>query len=413
VWALAAAACLVECSVCVEQDAASPQPEATRKMPWKEPGEKPREPRGREPWGSGQGSGPDLDAWLRKARRSLGPFGRGPLGAVALVVLVIVLWFLIGGWISIGPQQAGVVLRLGRFERVLPPGVHLRLPAPIDQVTRVDVGHPRSVGDEARLLTQDGQIALVDYSVQYKVVDAEKFLFAARSAEDAVRDAAAAAARAEVGTHSLACLVGGLGLPCSAPFAKTELASAMTAHIQASLAETQADLGLAVSAVSIQSVDVPAEFKQSFDAIPAAHDAARTARATAAADVVRSKAETVNQAASIKTAAAAYQRKAVADANAAAARFGQLVAQYQAAPEVTRHQLWLDAMRDVLTKNHVVVNTGSGDVVVQFPVRHPAPAVAPASAASGAPAPGIPLPASAASAAEAITSGPALQAAHP
>ena len=385
-------------------------------MPWKEPGEKPREPRGREPWGSGrggQGRGPDLDAWLRKARRSLGPFGRGPLGVVALAVLVIVLWFLIGGWVSIGPQQAGVVLRFGRFERVLSPGVHLRLPAPIDQVTKVDVGHPRNVGDEARLLTRDGQIALVDYSVQYKVVDAEKFLFAARSAEDAVRDAAAAAARVEVGTHTLACLIGSLGLPCSEPFAKATLASAMTAHVQASLAAAQADLGLAVTEVSIQSMDVPAEVKQSFDAIPAAHDAARTARATAAADVVRSKAEAVNQTASIKTAAAAYQRKVVADANAAVARFGQLVAQYQAAPEVTRHRLWLDAMQDVLTKNHVVVNTGSGDVVVQFPVLHPEPAGAPAGAASSAPAPGIPLPASATTAAEATTSGPALQAVHP
>ncbi|TAN08756.1 MAG: FtsH protease activity modulator HflK [Rhodanobacteraceae bacterium] len=382
-------------------------------MPWKEPGEKPREPReprGRGPWGPGRGRGPDLDAWLRKARRSLGPFGRGPMGVAAVVALVIVLWFLIGGWVSIGPQQAGVVLRFGRFERVLSPGVHLRLPSPIDQITKVEVGQPRNVGDEARLLTQDGQIALVDYNIQYKVVDAEKFLFAARSAEDAVRDAAAAAARVEVGTRPLACLNGSLGLPCATPADKARLAAGMRSHIQDALAAIHVDLGITVTAVSIQSVDVPAEVKQAFDAIPKAHDDARTARATAAADVVRGRAAAVNQAAAIKTAAAAYQRKAVADANAAVARFGQLVAQYQAAPGVTRRQLWLDAMRDVLTKNHVVVNTGSGNVVVQFPARHPAPAAAPASAASSsAPTSAIPLPASASSAVEAVTSGPALQ----
>lgn len=382
-------------------------------MPWKEPGEKPREPReprGREPWGSGQGHGPDLDAWLRKARRSLGPFGRGPMGVLAVVVLAIVLWFLIGGWVSIGPQQAGVVLRFGRFERVLTPGIHLRLPSPVGQVTKVEVGQPRNVGDEARLLTRDGQVALLDYNVQYKVVNAEKFLFAARSAEDAVRDAAAAAARVEVGTRSLACLNGTFGLPCAKPVDKATLAAGMRTHIDAALAATQVDFGIVVTAVSVQSVDVPAEVKQAFDAIPKAHDDARTARATAAADVVRSKAATSNQTASIKTAAAAYQRETVADANAAVARFGQLVAQYQAAPEVTRRQLWLDAMRDVLTKNHVVVNTGSGDVVVQFPARHAAPAAEPASAASSsAPASAIPLPASAESAVEAVTSGPAVQ----
>jgi len=60
----------------------------------------------------------------------------------------------------------------------------------------------------------------------------------------------------------------------------------------------------------------------------------------------------------------------------------------------------------VLTKNHVVVNTGSGNVIVQFPVQHPA-AVAPASSGSGAPAASSALPAASASAAEPVTSGPA------
>ncbi|MGH8156044.1 MAG: hypothetical protein ACREP0_12585, partial [Rhodanobacteraceae bacterium] len=96
------------------------------------------------------------------------------------------------------------------------------------------------------------------------------------------------------------------------------------------------------------------------------------------------------------------------------ARFDQVLAQYQAAPQVTRHRLWLDAMQAVLTKNHVVVNTGSGNVIVQFPLQRPGAAPPPASAATAsAPAsaasastPAVPAPAPGASISIPVTSGP-------
>lgn len=382
-------------------------------MPWKEPGEKPREPRGREPWGpssGGQGGGPDLDAWLRKAQRLLGPFGRGPLGGLALLGLIVVLWCVIGGWTVIGPQQAGVVLRFGRVARVLQPGMHLHLPPPVERVQIVDMGQARSVGDAARLLTRDGQVVLLDYSVQYKVTHARAFLFVARNAEDAVRDSAASAARAVVGTRTLACLVASLELPCATRDDSDRLASAMLAEIHASLAAEGKDIGIAVTRVAIQGVDVPSEAKPAFDAIAKAHDDAKAAQATAAADVVRGQAKVKEQVAAVQTAAAAYQRDTIAEANAAVARFGQLVDEYQAAPDVTRHQLWLGAMHDVLTKNRVVVNTGSGNVVVQFPAQHAEAADTSAAASGSAPgASASAAPASAASAAPAVTSGPSVQ----
>ena len=185
-------------------------------MPWKEPGEKPREPRGREPWGQGgQGGGPDLEAWFRKARRRLGPFGHGPLGALAVIVLLVVLWFAIGGWTSVGGQQVGVLLRFGRFERVLQPGLHVHFPAPIDRVQKVDINRVRTVNDEARLMTRDGQLVLVDYGVHYRITDVRDYLYATRDAEEAVRNAATSAMRAAVGTYTLPCLIDGLDMPCS------------------------------------------------------------------------------------------------------------------------------------------------------------------------------------------------------
>jgi membrane protease subunit HflK len=383
-------------------------------MPWKEPGEKPREPRdreprGREPWGQGPGGqGPDLDAWLRKFRRSLGPFGRGPTGAVALLVLLVVLWFVIGGWTSVGAQQVGVVLRFGRFERVLQPGLHLRLPPPIDRVRKIDIGHPRTVSDEARVLTSDGQLVLVDYDVHYKITDVRRFLFATRDAEQVVRDAATSAARAAVGSHTLQCLVDDLALPCPTGHADADkLGVDILAQLRDALTAANGDIGVAVGEVAVQNVSVPSDVKQAFDAISAARDNGTAAQAAARAEVAAGKLKAKEQVASIKNDAETYRRQAVAEANAAVARFDRILPQYQAAPQVTRHRLWLDTMRDVLTKNHVVVNTGSGNVIVQFPVQHP-PA-APASGASSAPAASRAQPAESASDAEPVTSGPGVR----
>lgn len=375
-------------------------------MPWQEPGDKSREPRGREPWGAGSGGqGPDLDAWIRRFRRGLGPFGRGPLGGLALAVVLIVLWFVIGGWTAIGAQQVGVVLRLGRFERVLQPGLHLRLPAPIDRVRKVDIGRTRSAGDQARVLTSDGQLVLVDYEVRYRITDVRRFLFTARDAEQVVRDAATAGTRAAVGSHALQCLIDELGSPCpSGRIDRNQLGAEILAHVRNAMAGADGDLGVALRDVSVQNIGVPSDVKPAFAAIATARNGAAAMQASARADVARGKLEAGRQAASIKTAAETYRSQAVAEANAEVARFGQILPQYQAAPQVTRHSLWLDTMRDVLTKNHVVVNTGAGNVIVQFPARQAA--ATPASSASSAAAAGSAQPAASAASAGPVTSGP-------
>lgn len=385
-------------------------------MPWKEPGEKPREPkgreprrepRGREPWGPRQGGsgngGPDLEAWLRKARRSLGPFGHGPLSAIALIVLALVLWFVIGGWTMVGNQQVGVLLRFGRLQGILQPGLHFHIPVPVDRVQVVDLGRTRTLSDDVRLLTADGQLAMVDYYVQYKIKDARKFLFSSRDAEETARNAATIAVRAVVGSHDLDELMNR---------SDDKLDNAIRGRLQAALA--QADLGITLGTTGIQNVGVPAEVKQAFDDIAKAHEDAKAAEATAHADVSRHKVEAAAKTTSLKADAESYRSTMIADAHSEVVRFGQILTQYHAAPQVTKHRLWLQAMHDVLTNNRVVVNTGTGNVIVQFPPTHAQPVGGgtPAPASSSVPAASSPAPASAESSAPPVTSGPALRGAE-
>ncbi|MGH8146700.1 MAG: FtsH protease activity modulator HflK [Rhodanobacteraceae bacterium] len=367
-------------------------------MPWKEPGDKkPREPRGRGPWGQDGhgGGGPDFEAWLRKGRRRMGPFGHGPFGVLAIIALLIVLWLLFGGWTMVGNNQVGVVLRFGRLQALLQPGFHLRYPSPIDRVHKLDMARTRTISDATRLMTSDGQLAMVDYYVQYKIADARKFLFATRDAKDAARNAAAITARNVVGTHTLRQLM---------DRNDDQLGKTVAARLRDALARE--NLGIQITDAGIQRVGVPSEVKQAFDDIATAHEDAKAAQATATANVANGKVQADAQAASIKANAKAYHDKAISDAQAGVARFGQLLVQYQAAPAVTKHRLWLDTMQDVLSRNHVVVNSGSGNVIVQFPLH---PAGTPAPAGSSAPASAASASAPVGSTSVPVTSGPAMR----
>ena len=100
--------------------------------PWGTPGGPPRGPN-RGPWGGGGGNNgnnglPDLDEMIAKlqssARRFVpgGPGGRQANGRLlALVALVGAVFWLSSGFYRVQPDQQGVVLRFGAFQRTTQP----------------------------------------------------------------------------------------------------------------------------------------------------------------------------------------------------------------------------------------------------------------------------------------------------
>jgi len=361
-------------------------------MPWKEPGEKPREPN--EPWGRGNrpdgnrpggGNDFDLEAQLKRLRRRFGRFGGGPTGLIVLIVVAVLAWFAVGSWTLIDAREVGILLRFGQYQATLKPGLHVHLPRPLAQVLTVDVGRSRTVSDQLRMLTRDGQIALVDFFVQYKVADPRKFLFAVRDPEDAMREAVLAAVRAQVGGQTMQQL--------SAPDG-----NALTDRIRSDLQRTLDGYGsgIAVTEVGIQNVSVPQEVKDAWDDIGNARQDTRRMESDAHAAAAKIESDARAQAAQLRADADAYKTGHVAAAQAESARFNRILNAYRAAPDVTRRKLWLQTMQEVLAQNRTVVNIGSGSVIIQMP---PAPTASqsgagePAPAASSGNAVKIPAPA--------------------
>src|SRR6266851_10317084 len=124
-------------------------------MPWSNQGGGPWGSGPKGPWGSGSpppgSSPPDLEELLRRGQdklRNVLPGGSlGGRGILLTTLAAIALW-LASGIFQVAPDELGLVMRFGEFNRPALPGLRYHLPYPIEsaekpQLTRVT---PISIG---------------------------------------------------------------------------------------------------------------------------------------------------------------------------------------------------------------------------------------------------------------------------
>lgn len=365
--------------------------------------------------GGGKGDGPpDLDEMWRDFNRRLsaffgkkgkgGPGGLGPRPdngrsariGVGIVIGVLIAIYVGSGVFVVQDGQAGVVLQFGQYRHTVGQGVHWRLPFPFQTQEIVNVGQIRSVEigrnnlvrpsnmKDAAVLTHDGDILDVSFTVQYQVKQPTDYLFRSVDPDLAVSQAAQAAVRTVVGAHST-----------------HELLYADREPIRAQLADSiQHALnlyktGLGVVGVTIQSVTAPDRVQAAFDdEAKARQDSERAMRdAQAAADQQLPQAQA--DAARLIEDAKAYSDRVVAQAQGDAQRFNSVYDQYSKAPAVIRERMYLDTMQHIYANTtKVFVDSKSGNNVIYLPLdklvdatRQRAAAAAGASGAAAAAAP--------------------------
>jgi modulator of FtsH protease HflK len=331
-------------------------------MAWNQPGGGKK-----DPWNSGDGQGPDVEAFLNRLKGNLGRvFGGGGGGSATgsgggpgiglIIVAAIVLWLLFDAWTMIDERQRGVVMRFGKFERVMTPGPNLKLPRPLETVTKVDVTQLRSVSDQVRMLTRDENIVQIEFNVQYLVGDPQFFLFGSRDPDDTLKQAAESAVRDVIGSSLMDSVLTG---------ERAALAAEARLRLQGTLDNYRT--GLQVSVFNLQNARPPTEVREAFDdAISAREDRERiesVAEAYASTVVPEARGE----AARIRTEAEGYRAAVVARAEGDAQRFTLLLDEYRKAPEVTRQRLYLETMQFVLGANRKIY-AGDGNNVLYLPL---------------------------------------------
>ena len=335
------------------------------------------------PFGSGSGSGgrgPDYEK-LSDAFKRL-PHLSAPAGGKAkwILVALVAVWLLSGIYI-VNPDEEGVVLRFGKYDRTVGAGPHYALPFPIEtvykpkvtQVQRVEVGF-RSVGqgrtfqqganrslpEEASMLTGDENIVNVQFSVQYQIKNPVEYLFNVTDQAAVVKNAAEAAMREVIG-NSL--------IDSAITDGKLKIQSDATVLLQEVLDRYEA--GIQVLAVQMQDVHPPQEVSDAFkDVASAREDKSRIINeAEAYRNALLPQAR--GEAAAILNKAEAYRVARLQQAEGESRRFDALRQEYEKAPDVTRQRLYYETMEEILaaSKDKTLLDSGvSGKVLPHMPL---------------------------------------------
>lgn len=350
-------------------------------MSWNEPGGNKK-----DPW-SGRDqpeTPPDLEEVMRSLQEKFGGLlggggsgigQRGNLSQILalLAVAVVALWSLTGIY-KVVEGNLAVVTRFGKYIETAQPGLHWRLPAPIENHTIVNVDQQRlievgyrtnirsqnspSFADEALMLTQDENIVEIKLSVQYKINNARKYLFNLNDPDLTLRVVTESAERGVIGKKTMG-------------FVLTEGRSGLADDIKADIQKMldHYDAGIQVISVSVTYAQAPTEVKSAFDDVnKALEDEQRLkSEAEAYANDVVPKAR--GAAARLTEESEGYKLRVIAKAKGEAGRFEQLLTEYRKAPEITRERLYIDAMETIFDKaNTVLLDVKSGNNVVYLPI---------------------------------------------
>ena len=357
-------------------------------MPWNQPGGSD----GKDPWGSknNQEGPPDLDEVVKNLQKKFSSLFGGGKGSdkgsssggdnsFGIKGVIVVLVLLAGVWLATGfytvqQGETAVILRFGSFQQATTAGLHWHFPTPIEtkiivnteKVQTVEVGYRsaannirQTVQRESLMLTEDENIIDIAFAVQYRISDANKFLFNVSDQMDVlVRSSTEAAVREVVGKTSMDDVI---------TSGRSIVASKTSEILQRILDRYES--GIEIVSVDMQHALPPSEVKPAFDdAVKAREDEVRYKNeAEAYSNDVIPRAR--GRSARIVQESEAYKATVIAQAQGEASRFSSILKEFNVAPEITRERMFLESIEQVLNgSNLVMVDQKNSNNIMYLPL---------------------------------------------
>src|SRR3984893_8552931 len=360
-------------------------------MPWSNQGGGPWGSGPKGPWGSGSppsgSSPPDLEDLLRRGQdklRNVLPGGSFSGTGVLLITLFAIALWLSSGIFQVAPDERGLVMRFGKFNRIADPGLSYHLPYPIEsveipkvtRVTAISIGvrlvedvrrgtQTRDVPEESLMLTGDENIVDVDFTVFWLVAAGTSgvtdFRFNMQNPEGTVKAVAESAMREVIGRSELEpVLTGG----------RQRIETEVHDLVQKTLDQYKS--GITVSQVQMLKVEAPAQVIDAFRDVQAAQADQERVQNEARTYAGRVVPEARGRAAQLLQSAEAYREQTVAEATGQTSRFNKIYDEYKKAPDVTRQRLYLETMERLFGGTDKIIldsaGQGSGGVVPYLPL---------------------------------------------
>jgi len=339
------------------------------------------------------GQPPSLDAIIEKIQRQWQSFnfkGSPILILLPIAVILISLWT---AWFTVQPEETGIVQRFGKVIRTAGPGLHFKVPFGIETVRTLPTARvlkeefgfrslpavtgqrtqyaadSKSFKSESLMLTGDLNVIDVQWIIQYRIEDPILFLFNVRESQKTIRDITESVMRRVVGNR--------LGSDVLT-VARVEVSTEAKEEIQKILSEYKT--GVRLVTVELQDVTPPDSVKPAFNEVnEARQDKERTinqAQEQANREIPKAggvAAQSISQ-------SEGYALERINRAKGEANRFLAILADYEAAPEVTRRRMYLESMSGFLAglKDLYIVGSDQKALIPWLPMKPGAtPPVAP------------------------------------
>jgi membrane protease subunit HflK len=303
----------------------------------------------------------------------MGGFFSGKVIGRALLIFFLLLT-LFSSVKTVGPEEEGIVLFLGKYSRTVPPGLNFIAPLGVERMIKIPVQRQlkqefgfrtaqggvrtdyskRSFADESLMLTGDLNLSDVEWVVQYRISNGYNFLFRVRNAEKTLRDMTEAAMRKVVGDRTVNEVL---------TVGRQEIASRVEVILQEMCDEYEN--GIRIDQVVLQDVNPPESVKPSFNEVNEAQQQRETMINQAEAEYNRVIPRARGEALETIQLAEGYYFSRVNRAKGEADRFNAVYAEYVKAPEVTRKRIYLETMEKVLPRlgNKIIVDERGQNVL--------------------------------------------------
>jgi modulator of FtsH protease HflK len=293
--------------------------------------------------------------------------GKIIIGAIALVIIVTSVH-------TVGPEEEGVVLRLGKYDRTVMPGLNFIMPLGVEKMYKIPVQRQlkqefgfRTIEagsrstysktpyvDESLMLTGDLNMADVEWVIQYRISDSYQYLFRVRNADKTLRDMTEAVMRKVIGDRTVNEVL---------TVGRQEVATTVEGMLQQLCDEYEN--GIRIDQVVLQDVNPPDRVKASFNEVNQAQQERATLINQAEAEYNRIIPRARGEAREMIQRAEGYALNRVNRAQGEVSRFNDLYAEYINAPEVTKKRIYLETMERVIPKigSKVVVDDNGNNVL--------------------------------------------------
>jgi membrane protease subunit HflK len=291
-----------------------------------------------------------------------------------ILIGLIVLAGILTGVKTVGPEEEGVVVQLGEYNRTVQPGLNFIVPFGFEKMFKIPVQRQlkqefgfRTVqsgqrseyvktgySDESMMLTGDLNLTDVEWVVQYRITDSFKYLFKVRNADKTLRDMAEAAMRKIVGDRTVNEVL---------TVGRQEVASSVEVLLQKMCDDYEN--GIRIDQVVLQDVNPPEPVKPSFNAVNEAQQERETLINQAEAEYNRVIPRARGEAEETVQLAEAYALNRVNRAKGEAERFNSLYEVYIQSPEVTKQRIYLETMERIMPKigNKIIVDDKGNSVL--------------------------------------------------